>query len=377
MFQRLRQMLIKEFLQVLRDKRARTLLFVPPMIQMLVFGYAATFEIRNVTTAIVDQDRSPESRELIARFTATPYFDVLARLEDPRELQGLIDRGEAILAVHVRPGFGQKLRKGETASVQVIADSTVSNTALIALGYIERIAGQFAADYQRDRMQRLRPLAIEQLPRVELERRPWFNEDLRSRWFFIPGVIGSLILVMVTTLTAFAVVREREVGTLEQIMVTPIRRGEFILGKTLPFFLIGLADAALIATVGTFWFGIPFRGQVWVLLLGVMLFLLSVLGVALLVSTVSATQQQAMVTTFFFIMPAITFSGFAFPITAMPQFLQWVSYANPLRYILVVLRGVYLKGVGLEILWPQMLSMAAIAFVLLTLSVFRFHKALD
>lgn len=377
MIRRLYQMLIKEFLQVFRDKRARTLLFVPPMVQMMVFGYAATFEIRHVGIAIVDQDRSPESRDFISRFAATPYFEVRAWLDDPRESAEWIDRGDVTLALHIRSGFAQKLRKGETAAVQAIADSTVSNTALIALSYLQRIAEQFAVDYQRDRLMRIRPLLIEQAPHIELERRPWYNVDLRSRWFFIPGVIGSLILVMITTLTAFAVVREREIGTLEQIMVTPIRRGEFIIGKTLPFFLIGLADAALIATVGTFWFEIPFRGQIAVLFLGVVLYLLSVLGVGLLISTLSVTQQQAMVTGFFFIMPAITFSGFAFPISAMPQFLQWVSYANPLRYMLVVLRGVYLKGVGLEILWPQLLAMAVIATALLSLSTFRFHKALD
>ena len=194
---------------------------------------------------------------------------------------------------------------------------------------------------------------------------------------FVPGVIGSLTLVLVTTLTAFAVVREREIGTLEQIMVTPIRPFEFILGKTLPFFLIGLLDVTLIATVGTFWFQVPFRGQIAVLFAGAVLFILCMLGVGLLISTVSSTQQQAMVTAFFFIMPAITFSGFGFPISTMPQWLQYCTYLSPLRYFLVVLRGSYLKGVGMDILWPQMAAMAALGITLLTISVLRFHKALD
>jgi ABC-2 type transport system permease protein len=193
----------------------------------------------------------------------------------------------------------------------------------------------------------------------------------------VPGVIGSLMLVMVINLTAFAVVREREIGTLEQIMVTPIRPLEFILGKTLPFFLIGLADVALIATVGTLWFGIPFRGSILVLLMGAVLFLLCMLGVGLFISTVSSTQQQAMVGAFFFIMPAVTFSGFGFPISTMPGWLQELTYLSPLRYFLVVLRGVYLKGVGVNILWPQMIGMAILAALTLTVSVFRFHKALD
>ncbi len=377
MLARLRQMLIKEFIQVFRDKRTRFVLFVPPIIQMLAFGYAATFEIHHVPIAVLDLDRSPESRELVARFTASRTFELRARLEHHRQIAELIDRGEVTLAVQLHPGFAQRLRKGQTAPVQVILDGTNSNTALVALGYINLIADRFARDYQRDRLRRTAPLTAARAPTVELERRPWYNPDLRSRWFFVPGVIGSLMLVMVVNLTAFSIVRERELGTLEQIMVTPIRPREFILGKTLPYFLIGLADAALIALVGTLWFRIPFRGELWVLFLGTIIFLLSMLGVGLFISTISATQQQAMVTAFFFIMPAIVFSGFSFPISSMPEALQYISYADPLRYFLVILRGVYLKGVGLEALWTQMGAMAIIGVALLTISVLRFHKSLD
>jgi len=259
----------------------------------------------------------------------------------------------------------------------VIVDATNSNTALIASGYITQIALGFARDYQKDRIYRISPQLMEEIPSVELAPRPWYNPDLRSRWFFVPGVIGSLTLVLVVILTAFAVVREREIGTLEQIMVTPIRPAEFILGKTLPFFLIGLFDVSLIATVGTLWFQVPFRGRILVLLVGAILFLLCMLGVGLLISTVSSTQQQAMVTSFFFIMPAITFSGFGFPISTMPHWLQYLTYLSPLRYFLVVLRGTYLKGVGMEILWPQMLAMAALGISLLMIAILRFHKALD
>lgn len=377
MLARLRQMLIKEFIQVFRDKRTRIVLIVPPLAQMLVFGYAATFEIRHVPTAVLDLDNSQVSRDLVSRFTSSPYFDVRVALTHHRQIANLIDRGEVTLAIHIHPGFAQRLGKGQTAPLQVILDGTNSNTALIALGYVNQIAEGFARDYQRDRLQRTAPLLAVQVPRIELERRPWFNTDLRSRWFFVPGVIGSITLIMVVVLTAFAVVREREIGTLEQIMVTPIRRLEFILGKTLPFFLIGLADVALIALVGTFWFDIPFRGDIGVLLLGTVLFLFCMLGVGLFISTVSATQQQAMVSAFFFNMPAIMFSGFGFPISSMPEALQWLTYLDPLRYFLVVLRSVYLKGVGLEVLWPQVLAMAIIGVIMLATSVFRFRKALD
>src|SRR5215470_10167130 len=377
MLARLKQLLIKEFIQVFRDKRTRFVLFGPPIIQMLIFGYAATFEIRHVRTVVLDQDHSQESRDLISRASSTPYFDVERQLTDQRQIPEIIDRGDAVVALQINAGFAENLRKGQTAPVQVIVDGTNSNTALIAVGYLGQIAGVFAQDYQHDRMYRIAPQWVERMPQVQLEQRPWYNPDLRSRWFFVPGVIGSLTLVLVTTLTAFAVVREREIGTLEQIMVTPIRPFEFILGKTLPFFLIGLLDVLLIATVGTFWFQVPFRGQIAVLLTGAVLFILCMLGVGLLISTVSSTQQQAMVTSFFFIMPAITFSGFGFPISTMPPWLQYCTYLSPLRYFLVVLRGSYLKGVGMNVLWPQMLAMGALGFALLMMSVLRFHKALD
>jgi ABC-2 type transport system permease protein len=377
MLARLKQMLIKEFIQVFRDKRTRLVLFVPPIIQMLIFGYAATFEIHHVPTVVLDLDHSQESRELLSRFTSSPYFDVQRQLTDYRQIGDLIDRGEATVGLEINAGFAQNLRKGQTAPLQVIVDATNSNTALIASGYISQIALAFAQDYQRDRISRISPQIIEKIPSVQLEQRPWYNPDLRSRWFFVPGIIGSLILVLVVNLTAFAVVREREIGTLEQIMVTPIRPAEFILGKTLPFFLIGLFDVSLIATVGTLWFQVPFRGQILVLFAGAILFLLCMLGVGLLISTVSSTQQQAMVTAFFFVMPAITFSGFGFPISTMPQWLQYLTYLSPLRYFLIVLRGTYLKGVGMEVLWPQMVAMAGLGIGLLTVAVLRFHKALD
>ena len=377
MFARLFQMLIKEFLQVFRDKRTRFVLIGPPTIQMLIFGYAATYEIHNVSLAVLDFDHTQESRELISRFSSSPYFEVTATPEDRHQLAAHLDRGEAVLGIQLHAGFAQRLRKGETASVQVLVDATNSNTALLALGYVNQIAEEFARGYQSDRLARVAPLLAAQAPSIVLDRRPWFNPDLRSQWFFVPGVLGSLTLVIVTLLTAFAVVREREIGTLEQIMVSPIRPAEFILGKTLPFFLIGLADVILIGVLGTLWFGIPFRGSLAVLLAGTMLFLTCMVGVGLFISTVSATQQQAMVTAFFFTMPAITFSGFGFPIHSMPEALQLLTYLDPLRYFLIVLRGSYLKGVGLAELWPQLAAMAAIGTVMLTVSVFRFHKSLD
>ena len=377
MFERLRQMLIKEFLQVIRDKRARFMLIGPPVIQMLVFGYAATLEIKHVPLAVVDYDNSQVSRDLISRFQASRYFELRQRLTDRRRVPELIDRGEVTIALEINAGFARELRKGETAHLQVIVDSSNSNTALVGLGYVNEVARGFASDYRTEALNRQNPSAAAQVPEIVLDRRPWYNPDMSSQWFFVPGVIGNLVLVIVVTLTAFAVVREREIGTLEQIMVTPIRRVEFILGKTIPFFLIGLLDAALISAVGTLWFRVPLEGSLGVLALGTVLFLFCMLGIGLFISTVSDTQQQAMVTGFFFIMPAVVFSGFGSPISSMPEVLQWLTYLNPLRYFEVVLRSVYLKGVGLEVLWPQMAAMSVSALVMLTVSVLRFQKSLE
>jgi ABC-2 type transport system permease protein len=377
MLGRLRGMLIKEFIQVFRDQRTRFLLIAPPVIQMLVFGYAATLEVRHIPTAVLDYDNSQASRDLISRFVASPYFNVSARVRDRREISGLIDRGVTMVAVQINAGFAQDLRKGQTARLQVIVDSSNSNTALIAAGYINQMAARFAQEYQQERLWASAPLTAAQLPFLVLDRRPWYNVDLDSQWFFVPGVIGNLILVMVVSLTAFAVVREREIGTLEQIMVTPIGRMEFILGKTVPFFLIGLLDTVLVSVVGTLWFGVPFRGTISVLALGAVLFILCMLGIGLFISTISRTQQQAMVSGFFFNMPAITFSGFGTPISSMPEWMQSLTYLNPLRYFLEVLRGTYLKGVGLDVLWPQMTAMAGLAALMLAVSVARFHKSLD
>jgi len=374
---RIFHMLVKEFLQLRRDRYARIRLVVPPLIQMVMFGYAATFEVHSVATALMDRDNSQESRDLVSRFTASGRFEVIAIARDEADLADLVDRGQATIGIQIRSGFAQQLRKGVTAPVQLIVDGTNSNTALIALGYVNRIAAAFASEYASNAVARVAPARLRVIPSVELEERPWYNPGFESRWFFVPGVIGSLMLVITVNLTAFAVVREREIGTLEQVMVSPIRPMEFILGKTLPSFLVGLSEAALITLVGILWFRVPFRGDPLILLLGVSLFLTCTLGMGLLISTLCKTQQQAFASSFFILMPGFTLSGFSFPIASMPLAMQWITYLNPLRYLLVVLRGTFLKGVGIGVLWPQMLAMAVIGATVLSVSVFRFRKSLD
>ncbi len=376
MWGRVFNLVLKEFLQLRRDRQARFRLFIPPLIQMIIFGYAATFEVYHVSTAVLDLDHSQESRELISRFADNGRFEIVETAKTPADIRAAIDRSDAAVAIVIQAGFAEQLRKGASAPAQIIVDGTNSNTALIALGYVNQIVSAYAEDAANDLARRLRP-AQPPPPTVTLEQRPWYNVDFNSRWFFVPGVIATLTLVMVVNLTSFAVVREREVGTLEQIMVTPIRPLEFILGKSIPFFCVGLALTVVIAGVGMLWFQIPFVGDPFVLLLGTTLYLFCALGIGLLISTVCVTQQQAFATNFFVINPAFILSGFSFPIFTMPVFMQWLSHINPMTYYLVVIRGTFLKGVGLSVLWPQMLALAALGFSLLAISVLRFRKSLD
>ena len=377
MLGRIWRIIVKEFIQLRRDKYARFRLLAPPIIQMLIYGYAATFEVLHVPIAVLDLDHSQESRDLLSRFTFTGRFNIAEILREDPGIPNTIGRSSIPMAIKIEPGFSELLRKGQTAHLQVILDGTNSNTALIALGYVTQIATTFGQDYARERLGSLMPAMAATMPQIEIEQRPWYNPDLNSQWFFVPGVIGSITIVLVVNLTAFAIVREREIGTLEQVMVTPIRPVELILGKTVPFFLVGLADVILVFVVGSLWFRVPFRGNPLVLALGTVLFLFNTLSVGLLISTLCSTQQQAFASAFFFLNPAFILSGFAFPISSMPRAMQWITSLDPLRYFLVILRGTFLKGVGLDILWPQMAALACLTTVLLTIGVLRFRKSLD
>ena len=375
MFERIQVMLMKEFLELWRDPWAMFRLVVPLLLQMLVFGYAATFTVHQVATAVLDLDNTQASRDLISRIAATGRFDIVDFATSQDAITRDINADRAVVAIVIHAEFSQNLANGQTAPLQVIVDGTNSNTALIALGYVNQIVALYQADQTTQASAALSPAPP--LVRVSLQQRPWYNEGLQDTWFFIPGVIGTITLLQVVSLTAFAIVREREVGTLEQIMVSPIHPAEFILGKTVPFFLIGLADVALVSAFGVLWFHVPFIGDPLVMLLGASLFLLAALGIGLLLSTMSRTQQQAFALNFFLVSPLTILSGFAFPIAAMPGWMQWITYLNPLRYFLVVIRAVFLKGVGLAVLWPDLLAMALLATALLGLSVLRFHKSLD
>ena len=376
MFARLHVMLIKEFLQIRRDPWALFFLFMPLLIQVVLFGYAANFSVSHVATVVLDLDRSQASRELVSHFVANGRFDVVDVAASDAQMTRDIDAGRAVVAIVIHAGFARDLGNGKTAPLQVAVDGTNSNTALIALGYVSQIVAQFQADAMAKAWPVASGAAAPSIA-VTLQDRPWFNDELNDHWFFIPGVIGTLTLLQVVSLTAFAVVRESEVGTLEQIMVSPIRPAEFILGKTVPFFLIGLGDVILVTAFGGVWFGIPFVGNPFVLLLGASLFLLAALGLGLMLSTFSRTQQQAFALTFILLNPLYILSGFAYPIAAMPAVLRWFTLVNPLRYFLVVIRAVLLKGVGVDVLWQPLGAMALLGLGMLTLSVLRFRKSMD
>ncbi len=377
MFERIIRIVVKELIEIRRDPWAVFRLTFPPIFQMLIFGYAVTFEVSHVTTVVLDRDHSQESRELLSHFSANTRFTIVRVAQNEHELRRAIDNGEATVGITIHPRFAADLLKGQPAPLQVVVDGTNSNTALIALGYVGQIVATYSSQTNVSLTHRIPGGAGPRFVTVDLSQRPWFNPNLDSRWFFIPGTVGTLSFILIVSLTASAIVREREIGTLEQIMVSPIRPYEFILGKTIPFFLIGFIETSLVALFGVLWFKVPFVGSPLVLLLGTSLFLLSSLGLGILISTLVKTQQQAFGSNFFVSNPMFTLSGFSFPIASMPKPMQWLTYLDPLRYYLVVIRDTFLKGVGLEVLWPQMLAMAALGVGLLSISILRFRKALD
>ncbi len=375
MFKRVRYIFVKELIQVLRDRRMRVVLIFPPIFQLIVFGYAANLDVKNIRTAFRDLDQTVESRDVLDRIRSSKYFKLVAIPETAEEIERLIRKGKILLSIEIPSGFSKKITKGETGIIQILVDGTESNTALIALGYLSQILSDYSTSIILRRLNDAGIIDFEEAG-VALESRVWFNANLESRFYYVPGVIASIAFLIPIILTAQAIVREREIGTLEQIMVTPIRSWELMLGKTLPFALIGLLDAAMIALIGVFWFEIPFRGNPLLLLFANILFLLSSVGIGLFISTISATQQQAQISTFFFMIPAFILSGFAFPLENMPQWLQYITYFNPLRYFIIVIRGVILKGIGLKILWPEIVALGILGGAAILFSSLRFQKRL-
>ena len=383
MWERIRVILRKEFIQALREPRMRILLFVPPVVQLIVFGFAVNLDVDHARIAWMDMDRTPESRDLRARFEGSGRFDVVALPRNEDEVRMVLDRSGVEAVIRVLPNFARDLARGQSAQVQILTDGTNSNTASLVSSYAGQTIAQYSSEALKTRQNGLlltrspRTPANLSLPQVTARSRVWFNPDLHSRNYFVPGVIVNIITMVTLMLTALAIVREKEIGTMEQLMVTPVRPIELMLGKTLPFAIVGLVDVVLVTSAALLIFHIPLRGSVLLLLVCAVLYLMTSLGAGLFLSTISQTQQQAMMAAFFFFMPAFMLSGFAFPIHNMPVAVQYLTYLNPLRYFMEIVRGIFLKGVGIAVLWPQMACLAVYGISVLTLSAMRFRKTLD
>ena len=372
---RILTLVAKEFIELRRSPQLLRLVLIAPILQLTMLGYATTTDVRNVPIVVVDGDRSAQSRGFIEAVSASPYFDIVREEGHPAAVEVDLASGRAWLAIVIPRGFGRAIERGvlgtsAETTVQVIADGTDSNSSGMALAYMQGLVGEFNAELLADRTG-----GPSGGPAIGGQIRVWFNPDLESRNFMVPGVLALLLLIITSNLTSMAIVRERELGTLDQLNVTPIGRWELIIGKLLPYGLVGFVDVLLVVAVAVLWFEVPLRGSLTLLLAASLVYLLCTLGLGLFVSTISATQQQAMMTsTFFFLLPMIYLSGFIFPIQNMPAAIQQVTYLSPLRYFLVIVRGIFLKGVGFEVLWPQFAAMGAWGLAVLALAALRSSK---
>lgn len=370
--QRLRCLVWKEFLELRMEPRLFGIVIIAPIMQLTLLGYAATTDVRDVPMVVADGDRSASSRELVARFEGSANFRVIDTVTTVADIEPYLQQGHAWLALAIPAGYGATVAAGRPATVQVVADGTDSNSTTVALGYATSLIGGYAQELAAGaRLQ----AGAGGAGSIDARIRVWFNPQLESRHFMIPGVLALVLLVVTANLAAMAIVREKELGTLEQLNVTPLRRWELIVGKLLPYGLIAIIDVLLVVGVAVFWFEVPLRGSFLLLFLLCVLYVLCTLSLGLFISTISETQQQAMMTaTFFFLMPMLYLSGFVFPIENMPPVIQAVTYLIPLRYFLEIVRGIFLKGIGLDLLWPQAAALAAWGVVVLSLAVARSRK---
>jgi ABC-2 type transport system permease protein len=366
---RVRRMVVKEVRQLFRDPKTKRIIFVAPIIQLILFGYAVNTDVRNVATFLVDHDRTPESRRVIDAFTASGYFRVAGSSDRPSDMARALDHGRATVGLEIPVDFAARMKAGRSPSLQLIVDGTNSNTATVASGYAAKIAQELGARFI---VTTGSPLP----PTIDLRTRAWYNASLVSRVYNVPAVIGVIVLLMSLLLTALAVVREREVGTLEQLLVSPLSASELILGKTLPVAGVALIQLSLVTAVALLWFDIPLRGSVPALLLAAALFILAGLSFGLLISTISNTQQEAFLAMFLFVLPAIILSGFLYPIDTMPKVFQDLTLLNPLRHFLEIVRAIFLKGSGVAELWPQFLILALMAVTGVVGATSRFKRTL-
>ena len=364
----------KEFLQLRRDRRMLPIIFIAPVIQLIILGYAANLDIKNIRTVICDLDRTETSRDFVSKFSNSEYFEVNDYIYDIKDVDHYLDFGQASIAIVIPRKFGSDLIGGRQPQLQVIFDGSESTYATAGIQYATIIVNTYSRAIVLNTLGRLRDSSL-RIPSINPQFRVWYNPDLKSRNFMIPGVLALLLMVMTTLLTALAIVKEKEVGTMEQLIVSPIRPYALIIGKLAPFIIIGMIDIVLVMLVATFVFDVPVKGSVFLLFGLCVVYLMTTLGLGLFVSTISKNQQQAMLGAMFFLMmPMIYLSGFVFPIENMPKAMQYVTYIIPLRYFIIIIRGLFLKGVGMHELWPQALILFLFGLAILTLSVSRFSK---
>ncbi|MDR5695290.1 MAG: ABC transporter permease [Armatimonadota bacterium] len=375
MTRRLAAIVLKEFIQLVRDRRTLAMAILMPVIQLFLFGYAITTDVKHLPTAVLDLSKSPESRRLLEAFTNTQYYDVRFFVRDIGEIERLINSGRARVGIVIPPDYARRISKGDQVTVQVIVDASdpmVARSAITTARTLGQLRSFEAIIAQIPQL----GSSGEELP-FDVRVRAWYNPDLRSVNFMVPGLLAVVLQLLTMLLTAMAIVRERELGTLEQLVVTPITKTELMLGKILPYVALGYVDITLALLVSSFWFRVPVRGSVLLLYVVTLSFYLSTLGMGILISTLSRNQRQAMQGAFFIVFPSFLISGFLFPREGMPLLLQWLSYLLPLTYFLIIVRGIILKGIGLSYLWPQVLPMTILGLLFFVASVIRFQKRLE
>jgi ABC-2 type transport system permease protein len=369
---RVRELVRKEFIQLFNDRRNRAMMFIMPFIMMFVFGYVVNYDIKSVRMAVLDYSKTQESRSLIHHFEGSNIFHRVYSVTNENHMTELLLRQKIDVGIKIGHDFASIIREGQTAPVQFLVDGSMSNMTAVRAAYIVSVLDKF----NREELRRLYPMHMS-YGRVDARIRTWYNQNLDSRYFFVPGIVAFLIMLTSFILTSIAIIREKEDGTMEQLIVTPLKSHEFIIGKTIPYIIIALCQLLAVTAVAVYWFEIPFKGNFMLLLLAACLFLLSTLGIGLFISTISATKQQAMMTAFFFVLPFFMLSGFVFPIANMPEIVQWLTYLNPLRFFLVIIRDIFLKGVGMDIMWPQYLALTVLGTIVFTGAILRFKKRLD
>ncbi len=371
------QFIIKELLQVKRDKKMLVVIFMAPILQLVFLGYAANMDVNVVHTTIYDQDKTSTSRDFIKRFEQSGYFKIDYYVDNYEEVTTLLNEGKTLVAIVIPKDFEKKINRLETTPLQALFEGSDGNKASIALGYIQGIATKFSQGIVTDAKDKL-GMKISLSGSMTPEVRVWYNPEMKTRNYMVPGILGLILMISTISLMSMAIVREREIGTLEQLIVTPLKPSQLLLGKLIPFTLIGFVVLIIVMVIMTQWFGIVVRGNKLFLLFTAFLFVLSNLGIGLFISTVSKTQQQAMMASVFaLMMPMIYLSGFAFPIENMPQIVQYITYLIPLRYFITILRGIVLKGIGFSSLWLETLILFGMGVTILIFSALRFSKKIE